>query len=99
MIGGMMTLTVLFPFNYRRVMLAQMKGMRDFYRDFSFYLIPVAIYRGLYFGIFDSIKTDSEDKPIDSTLKLFAYGFSSTLTAQVLSAPFESAKFKILKQK
>lgn len=55
-IGGSIALLALFPFNYPRVMLAQMKGIKDFYKNFTFHLIPTIIYRGLYFGIFDSIK-------------------------------------------
>lgn len=66
MVGGLIALTALFPFNYPRVMLVQMKGLKDFYKDFRFCLIPVAIYRGLYFGIFDSIKTNSKNKRTES---------------------------------
>lgn len=58
-IGGITALTAVFPFNYPRVMLAQMKSLKDYYRNFNLYLVTVAIYRGLYFGVFDSIKTNS----------------------------------------
>ena len=56
-----MALMALYPLDYPRVMVVQMKSIKDFYKNFSFHLIPSAIYRGLYFGIFDSLKRDDDN--------------------------------------
>jgi len=78
-------------------MMARMKGLKDFYKDLCSYLIPTAIYRGLYFGIFDTIKYENDKTHNNWTTKTLLFSISSTLTAQILSSPFETVKIKYIK--
>lgn len=75
MIGGSIALFVIFPFSYPIVMQVKMSGFKDHYKNFRFYIIPVLIYRGTYFGVFDSIKTNKDDKEIAPFLEILEYSF------------------------
>jgi hypothetical protein len=92
MMAGIAALTVMFPTGYPRVMLVRMNGVKDFYKSFHLYLVPTVIYRGLYFGMFDSSKVYFEKDSRYSFLKILALSFLSTLTAHIISAPFEAVK-------
>lgn len=77
-IGATATTTVLYPTQWPRILMIQMKGIKDLYQRFWIHLIPVVIYRGTQIAIFDSYKQNLKEKDDDSSWKFFVFGIFTT---------------------
>ena len=85
-VGGAIGLAAVFPSDYPRVMLVRMKGIKDLYKHFWVYLIPILFCRGLTFGIFDTIHNNS--KSASSTpLNLLVLSMFANFSSLILTAP------------
>ncbi|RDY09601.1 ADP,ATP carrier protein, mitochondrial [Mucuna pruriens] len=80
---------------YRKTL--QSDGVVGLYRGFNVSLVGVTLYRGLYFGVYDSLK------PVllvgtfqDSFLASFALGWAVTIGASIASYPFDTVRRRMM---
>jgi len=71
-------------------------GIRGLYRGFVISLFGIVIYRGLYFGLFDSIKPFFPVSLKDHFLTNFALGWCVTTTAGLASYPIDTIRRRMM---
>merc|ERR1711885_119357 len=99
--AGSLSLTVVYSLDFARTRLAndskgkdgkrQFNGLVDVYRGFVISCVGIFIYRGLYFGIYDTVK------PImigdgGSFLASFALGWAVTVVSGLASYPIDTVR-------
>ena len=71
-------------------------GVAGLYRGFVISAVGIVIYRGLYFGIYDSVKAILPKSIQDSFLVSFGLGFFVTNTAGVASYPIDTIRRRMM---
>jgi solute carrier family 25 (adenine nucleotide translocator) protein 4/5/6/31 len=67
-------------------------GIAGLYRGFVISCVGIIIYRGLYFGVYDSLKPMLPDKLKDNFLASFLLGWSVTIGAGLASYPIDTVR-------
>eukprot|EP01112_Ceratiomyxa_fruticulosa_P021590 TRINITY_DN7655_c0_g1_i1.p1 TRINITY_DN7655_c0_g1~~TRINITY_DN7655_c0_g1_i1.p1 ORF type:complete len:200 (-),score=23.47 TRINITY_DN7655_c0_g1_i1:87-686(-) len=80
---------------YRRTVASD--GIRGFYRGFNISCLGIVVYRGLYFGLYDSL----EPRLLTGTLKdsftaSFLLGWATTISAGFVSYPIDTVRRRTL---
>jgi len=68
-------------------------GIAGLYRGFVVSCVGIVIYRGFYFGLFDSIKPMM---PVDTFVVNFMLGWAVTITAGLLSYPLDTVRRRMM---
>merc|ERR1719471_89307 len=71
-------------------------GIAGLYRGFVISCIGIVIYRGLYFGIFDSIKPSLPQEMQDNMLVSFLLGWGVTVGAGLASYPIDTIRRRMM---
>lgn len=71
-------------------------GIAGLYRGFVISCIGIVIYRGLYFGIFDSVKPSIPANMKDSFFVNFALGWTVTVGAGLASYPIDTIRRRMM---
>ena len=71
-------------------------GIAGLYRGFVISCIGIVIYRGLYFGIFDSVKPILPKEARDNMLVSFLLGWAVTVGAGLASYPIDTIRRRML---
>jgi solute carrier family 25 (adenine nucleotide translocator) protein 4/5/6/31 len=71
-------------------------GVAGLYRGFVISAVGIVIYRGLYFGIYDSVKAILPKSIQDSFIVSFGLGFFVTNTAGVASYPIDTIRRRMM---
>lgn len=71
-------------------------GIAGLYRGFVISCIGIIIYRGLYFGIFDSVKPMLPKEARDSMLVSFLLGWGVTVGAGLASYPIDTIRRRMM---
>ncbi|KAG2272258.1 hypothetical protein Bca52824_066813 [Brassica carinata] len=65
-------------------------GVKGFYRGFGVSILGITLYRGMYFGMYDTIK------PIGNFLASFLLGWSITTFVGVIAYPFDTVRRRMM---
>jgi solute carrier family 25 (adenine nucleotide translocator) protein 4/5/6/31 len=68
-------------------------GIVGLYRGFVISCVGIVVYRGFYFGLYDSIKPAL---PIDTFVVNFALGWAVTIVAGLLSYPLDTVRRRMM---
>ena len=79
---------------YKKTMASD--GISGLYRGFVISCVGIVIYRGLYFGIFDSLKPALPSNMKDSFLANFALGWGVTVGAGLASYPIDTIRRRMM---
>jgi solute carrier family 25 (adenine nucleotide translocator) protein 4/5/6/31 len=71
-------------------------GISGLYRGFVISCVGIVIYRGLYFGIYDSVKPILPPHLRDSMLVSFALGWTVTVGAGLASYPIDTVRRRMM---
>ncbi len=71
-------------------------GIAGLYRGFVISCVGIVIYRGLYFGIFDSIKPSLPEAYKDHLLVNFLLGWGVTVGAGLISYPIDTIRRRMM---
>jgi solute carrier family 25 (adenine nucleotide translocator) protein 4/5/6/31 len=71
-------------------------GIAGLYRGFVISCIGIIIYRGLYFGIFDSVKPSLPENVKDNLMVNFLLGWSVTVGAGLASYPIDTIRRRMM---
>jgi solute carrier family 25 (adenine nucleotide translocator) protein 4/5/6/31 len=71
-------------------------GIAGLYRGFVISCVGIVIYRGLYFGIYDSVKPTLPGHLKDSLLANFALGWTVTVGAGLASYPIDTIRRRMM---
>ena len=71
-------------------------GIAGLYRGFVISCVGIVIYRGLYFGIYDSVKPNLPADMRDSLLINFLLGWGVTVTAGLASYPIDTIRRRMM---
>ena len=71
-------------------------GIAGLYRGFVISCVGIVIYRGLYFGIFDSVKPIMPAAYKDNLLVNFLLGWTVTVTAGLASYPIDTIRRRMM---
>ena len=71
-------------------------GIAGLYRGFVISCVGIVIYRGLYFGIYDSVKPNLPPDMRDSLLINFLLGWGVTVTAGLASYPIDTIRRRMM---
>ncbi|KAG0005074.1 ADP/ATP carrier protein [Entomortierella chlamydospora] len=71
-------------------------GIAGLYRGFSLSIFGAVIYRGLYFGLYDSIKPIMPEAIQDSFIASFVLGFGVTNLASYISYPVDTVRRRMM---
>ena len=71
-------------------------GIAGLYRGFVISCIGIVIYRGLYFGIFDSVKPSLPENVKDNLMVNFLLGWSVTVGAGLASYPIDTIRRRMM---
>lgn len=71
-------------------------GIAGLYAGFVISCIGIVIYRGFYFGIFDTVKEISPKNLKDNFLYNFAIGWAVTVTAGLMSYPIDTIRRRMM---
>lgn len=71
-------------------------GIAGLYRGFVISCIGIVIYRGLYFGVFDSVKPSIPATMKDSFFVNFALGWTVTVGAGLASYPIDTIRRRMM---
>ena len=74
----------------------QTDGRIGLYRGFTISCLCMVIYRGLYFGIYDSLRPYLPQKYESNMLVTFTFGYFATLASGVLSYPLDTVRRRIM---
>ena len=74
----------------------QSDGFAGLYRGFVISCVGIVIYRGLYFGIFDSVKPSLPKEMQDNLLISFLLGWGVTVTAGLASYPIDTIRRRMM---
>lgn len=79
---------------YRKTI--QTDGIAGLYRGFNISCIGIIVYRGLYFGLYDSIKPVLPKDMRDNFLANFMLGWSITIGAGLASYPIDTVRRRMM---
>ncbi|KAG0236901.1 ADP/ATP carrier protein [Actinomortierella wolfii] len=79
---------------YRKTI--QAEGIIGLYRGFPLSVVGIAVYRGLYFGLYDSIKPMMSTTMQDSFLASFILGFGVTNLAAFAGYPIDTIRRRMM---
>ena len=79
---------------YRKTLAAD--GIRGLYRGFVVSCLGIIVYRGLYFGLFDTFKPVVTGGGSGSVLELMLLGYSVTFAAGMLAYPFDTVRRRMM---
>ncbi|GMH00055.1 hypothetical protein Nepgr_001894 [Nepenthes gracilis] len=80
---------------YRKTL--QSDGVAGLYRGFNISLVGIVVYRGLYFGLYDSVKpVVLTGKLQDSFFASFALGWLVTISAGLASYPLDTVRRRMM---
>jgi len=68
-------------------------GIAGLYRGFMVSCVGIVIYRGFYFGLYDSLKVLM---PVDSFVVNFALGWAVTIVSGLLSYPLDTVRRRMM---
>lgn len=71
-------------------------GIKGLYRGFVISCVGIVIYRGLYFGIYDSVKPILPGDLKDNILANFALGWGVTVGAGLASYPLDTVRRRMM---
>ena len=71
-------------------------GIAGLYRGFVISCVGIVIYRGLYFGIYDSVKPNLPKEMRDSLLINFLLGWGVTVGAGLASYPIDTIRRRMM---
>lgn len=71
-------------------------GIKGLYRGFVISCVGIVIYRGLYFGIYDSVKPLLPGNLRDSFLANFFLGWAVTIGAGLASYPIDTIRRRMM---
>jgi len=71
-------------------------GVAGLYRGFCISAVGIVVYRGLYFGLYDSIKPALPENMINNFFANFALGFCITNLAGVASYPIDTIRRRMM---
>jgi len=71
-------------------------GIQGLYRGFAISCVGIVVYRGLYFGMYDSIKPVLPQDLQDSFLASFLLGWSITIGAGLASYPIDTVRRRMM---
>ena len=71
-------------------------GIKGLYRGFVISCVGIVIYRGLYFGIFDSVKPTLPKSVKDNLLVNFLLGWGVTVGAGLASYPIDTVRRRMM---
>lgn len=71
-------------------------GITGLYRGFVISCVGIVIYRGLYFGVYDSIKPNLPANMKDSLLASFGLGWGVTVGAGLASYPIDTIRRRMM---
>jgi solute carrier family 25 (adenine nucleotide translocator) protein 4/5/6/31 len=79
---------------YRKTLASD--GIAGLYRGFNISCIGIIVYRGLYFGMYDSIKPVLPANIRDNFLAQFMLGWSITIGAGLASYPIDTVRRRMM---
>lgn len=79
---------------YKKTMASD--GIQGLYRGFVISCVGIVIYRGLYFGIFDSVKPSLPKELQDNMLVSFLIGWGVTVFAGLASYPIDTVRRRMM---
>ncbi|KAF9971541.1 ADP/ATP carrier protein [Actinomortierella ambigua] len=79
---------------YRKTI--QSDGIIGLYRGFPLSVVGIAVYRGLYFGLYDSVKPMMPTQMQDSFLASFILGFGITNLAAFVGYPIDTVRRRMM---
>jgi solute carrier family 25 (adenine nucleotide translocator) protein 4/5/6/31 len=71
-------------------------GVGGLYRGFVISCVGIIVYRGFYFGLYDTIKPMAPKSVQDNFFANFALGYAITVTAGVLSYPLDTIRRRMM---
>jgi len=71
-------------------------GVQGLYRGFNISCVGIIVYRGLYFGIFDSVKPILPDSLQGNFLVSFLLGWAITIGAGLASYPIDTVRRRMM---
>lgn len=74
----------------------QSDGVQGLYRGFTVSCMCMVIYRGLYFGIYDSLRPFLPKKYEENMLVTFSLGYFATLVSGVFAYPLDTVRRRIM---
>jgi len=79
---------------YRKTLASD--GIAGLYRGFVISCVGIIIYRGLYFGLFDSLKPMAKAQFGENFLVSFLLGWAVTITAGIASYPIDTVRRRMM---
>lgn len=74
----------------------QSDGVAGLYRGFVISCVGIVVYRGLYFGLYDSIKPLLPASMKDSFISSFILGWGVTVTSGLASYPIDTIRRRMM---
>jgi solute carrier family 25 (adenine nucleotide translocator) protein 4/5/6/31 len=71
-------------------------GVAGLYRGFVISCVGIVIYRGFYFGLYDSVKPAMPDNIRNNFAANFAVGYAVTVIAGILSYPIDTIRRRMM---
>jgi len=71
-------------------------GVQGLYRGFNISCVGIFVYRGLYFGLFDSLKPLMPDSVRDNIVATFFLGWGVTILAGLASYPIDTVRRRMM---
>jgi len=71
-------------------------GIQGLYRGFNISCVGIVVYRGLYFGLYDSVKPLFPSNLKDSFIASFFLGWAITIGAGLASYPLDTVRRRIM---
>jgi len=71
-------------------------GVQGLYRGFNISCVGIIVYRGLYFGLYDSLKPLLPDNMKDSFVASFFLGWAITIGAGLASYPLDTVRRRMM---
>ncbi|KAG0087808.1 ADP/ATP carrier protein aac3 [Podila epicladia] len=71
-------------------------GIAGLYRGFTISAVGIVVYRGLYFGLYDSVKPMMSPKMQDSFIASYILGFGVTTLAGLASYPIDTVRRRMM---
>jgi solute carrier family 25 (adenine nucleotide translocator) protein 4/5/6/31 len=79
---------------YRKTL--QTDGIQGLYRGFNISCVGIVVYRGLYFGLYDSVKPLLPSNLKDSFIASFFLGWAITIGAGLASYPLDTVRRRMM---
>jgi len=79
---------------YRKTL--QSDGIQGLYRGFNISCVGIVVYRGLYFGLYDSLKPLLPANMKDSFIASFLLGWAITIGAGLASYPLDTVRRRMM---